>query len=99
MFGIQKRLGDLKEEFAKIWQQLDIDMRLFEMSTLEEEVAVPEIWNNPENACLKTTRLANLHDELDEWVPIRTSFAALVFQTTISPKCHYFRFLNKLMLK
>ena len=62
MFDIQKRLGDLKEEFAKIWQQLDIDLRLFEMSTLEEEVSVPEIWNNPEVARLKTTKLANLHE-------------------------------------
>lgn len=72
MFDIQKRLGDLKEEFAKIWQQLDIDMRLFEMSTLEDEVAVPEIWNNPEEARLKTTKLANLHDELDEWLLLKT---------------------------
>ena len=42
------------------------------MQALEEEVAVPEIWNNPDNARAKTTQLANLHDELDPWQLLKT---------------------------
>jgi peptide chain release factor 2 len=72
MFDIQKRLSELKESFSATWEQLDLDMRLFELETLEAEVNVPEIWNNPDVAREKTTKVANLHDELDEWLLLRT---------------------------
>ena len=72
MYEIQKRLSGLKEEFLATWEQLDLDLRIFEMNALEDEVAVPEIWNNPDIAREKTTKLANLHDELDEWVLLKT---------------------------
>ena len=56
MFELQKRLETLKEAFISIWQKLDIDNRLAELAKLEEEVAVPEIWNNPDLAREKTTK-------------------------------------------
>ena len=67
MFELQKRLESLKTDFDGAWQKLDIDNKLLELSQLEEEVAVPEIWNNPDVAREKTTKVANLHDELDPW--------------------------------
>lgn len=72
MYEIQKRLSVLKDDFLASWDKLDLDLRLFDMDTLEKEVAVPEIWNNPDVAREKTTKLANLHDELDEWVLLKT---------------------------
>ena len=72
MFDLQKRLDLLKKEFENVWQKLDIDAKLKQLSALEEEVAVPEIWNNPDNAREKTTQLANLHDELDPWTLLKT---------------------------
>ena len=75
MFELQKRLDGLKSEFSATWQKLNLDHRLAELSALEEEVAVPEIWNNPDEAREKTTKVANLHSELDDWALLKTQIA------------------------
>lgn len=75
MFDLQKRLETLKTEFDATWQKLNLDQRLADMAALEEEVAVPEIWNNPDDAREKTTKLANLHAELDDWVLLRAQIS------------------------
>ena len=72
MFDLRKRLKVLKSDFEATWQKLNIDQKLADMQALEEEVAVPEIWNNPDNARAKTTQLANLHAELDPWQLLKT---------------------------
>ena len=72
MFDLQKRLNNLKSDFDATWQKLKIDQKLTDMQALEEEVAVPEIWNNPDYAREKTTELANLHSELDPWTLLKT---------------------------
>ena len=72
MFDLQKRLDSLKSEFDIVWQKLSIDQKLAELQNLEEEVAVPEIWNNPDVAREKTTKVATLHDELDPWTLLKT---------------------------
>ena len=77
MFDLQKRLDALKTDFDATWQKLDIDQKLTDLEALEAEVAVPEIWNNPDNARTKTTQLANLHDELDPWRLLKTQIKDL----------------------
>ncbi len=72
MFDLQKRLESLKDAFNTIWQKLDVDNRLEKLAVLEREVAVPEIWNNPDVAREKTTKVAQLHDELDPWTLLKT---------------------------
>lgn len=72
MFELQKRLSELKEVFESIWQKLDVGHRLEAMGNLEKEVAIPEIWNNPDVAREKTTKLAQLHDELDPWTLLKS---------------------------
>ena len=72
MFDLQKRLETLKDAFNTIWQKLDVDNRLEKLAALEQEVAVPEIWNNPDVAREKTTKVAQLHDELDPWTLLKT---------------------------
>ena len=72
MFDLQKRLDALKDAFNTIWQKLDVDKRLEQLAALEQEVAVPEIWNNPDVAREKTTKVAQLHDELDPWTLLKT---------------------------
>lgn len=72
MFDLQKRLDALKESFDAVWQKLDIDNRLAQLRQLEDEVAVPEIWNNPDVAREKTTKVAQLHDALDPWTLLKT---------------------------
>ena len=72
MFELQKRLDALKASFKTVWQKLDIDNRLEQLANLEAEVAVPEIWNNPDIAREKTTKVAQLHDALDPWTLLKT---------------------------
>lgn len=72
MFDLGKRLDALKDAFDTIWQKLDVDNRLEKLNELEREVAVPEIWNNPDLAREKTTKVAQLHDELDPWTLLKT---------------------------
>ena len=72
MFDIQKRLETLKADFEQSWQKLDIGMRLLELDALETELAVPEIWNNPDEAREKNIQAANLHAKLDDWSLLRT---------------------------
>ncbi len=72
MFELQKRLDSLKDAFNTIWQKLDVDNRLAQLAELEAEVAVPEIWNNPDLAREKTTKVSELHDSLDPWTLLKT---------------------------
>ena len=75
MFDLQKRLDLLRTEFQTSWEKLKLDEKIAKMAALEEEVAVPEIWNNLEYARQKTTELANLHEELDPWRLLQTQIA------------------------
>ncbi len=72
MFDIQKRLESLRADFDQSWEKLDIGLRLFELEAVEAELAVPEIWNNPDVAREKNIQAANLHSELDDWVLLKT---------------------------
>ena len=72
MFDLEKRLEALKAAFDTIWQKLDVDNRLQQLADLEAEVAVPEIWNNPDVAREKTTKVSQLHDALDPWTLLKT---------------------------
>ena len=71
MFDLSKRLDILQADFQASWEKLNLDQRLATLSELEKEVAVPEIWNNPDNAREKTTALATLHEELDPWTLLK----------------------------
>ncbi len=75
MFDLQKRLDSLKTEFENVWQKLDVSNKLQSLAALEAEVAVPEIWNNPDNARSKTMQLASMHDELDPWTLLRAQIS------------------------
>ncbi len=68
MFEVTKRLETLRKDFEESWTKLDLAKKLLEMSTLEAEVSVPEIWNQPDLARQKNETLARLHDELDDWI-------------------------------
>ena len=62
-----KRLEQLKTDFFDAWNKLKIDDKLAERNKLEDEVADPEIWKNPENAREKNERLARLKESTEEW--------------------------------
>ena len=67
MFDIKKRLETIRGNFLESWKKLDLDAKFVQVSALETEVAVPELWNNPDEARKKTEQLARLHEEVDDW--------------------------------
>ncbi len=72
MNEILKRLKELEEEFRKTYERLKIDEKIERARELEAEVAVPEIWHNPEEATRKNQELARLNDETAEWQLLKT---------------------------
>lgn len=62
-----KRLEQLKTDFFDAWNKLKLDEKLAERAKLEDEVADPEIWKNPENAREKNETLARLKESTEEW--------------------------------
>lgn len=62
-----KRLEQLKTDFFDAWSKLKIDEKLDEQAKLEDEVADPEIWKDPENAREKNEKLARLKESTEEW--------------------------------
>ncbi|MDR3298079.1 MAG: peptide chain release factor 2 [Candidatus Nomurabacteria bacterium] len=74
MFEVKKKLEVLRVEFLESWKKLELDRKLIEMTALEAEVAVPELWNNPDEAKKKMEDLAHLHAEVDDWRVLKMQF-------------------------
>lgn len=67
-----KRLEQLKEVFDEAWNKLSIDDKILEANHLEEMVANPDIWKNPDDAREKNEKLSHLKDFIDDWQILRT---------------------------
>lgn len=62
----------LKTDLAETWQKLAIDQKLSRLAELEQIVAEPELWLDPENAKQKNAELAHLSDEVAPWKLLKT---------------------------
>lgn len=67
----QKQLEQLRSELNKAWQKLDLDQKIEQAATLEQQVAEPELWLDPENARQVNEKLAHLSDEVEPWKLLR----------------------------
>ena len=72
---MKKKLEGLRGGFGVAWEKLGLEEKLGELVKLEEEVAVPEIWNNPEVARVKNEEVARLREETGDWVILRGQLA------------------------
>ena len=77
MQELEKRLQNLNENLTPAWEKLQISDKLKQLETLEEEVALPELWNNPENAKAKNQELAKLAEETAPWQLLKTQITDL----------------------
>lgn len=73
----QKRLDDLRVEFAQVYDKMGIEEKLSEVSELEAEVAEPDIWKDVQLATQKNQKLAQLQDETRPWELLRTQIEDL----------------------
>lgn len=65
--ALKKRLDALKSEIDQSWQKLKLDDKIAQIADLEQTVADPDIWRNPDNARQKNEQLARLNDAVQPW--------------------------------
>lgn len=67
MQPLEKRIVALKEEVAVAYEQLRIDEKADQLQKLDNELAVPEVWNNPTEAQNKSKQQAALAAQVQPW--------------------------------
>ncbi len=71
MQPLEKRIQTLKTEVAAAYEQLAIDDKALQLQLLDDELAVPEIWNNPTEAQAKSKQQAALAAMVQPWQTLR----------------------------
>lgn len=74
---MDKKLRDLRDEFSATWQKLNLDHKLEEKSNLEQAVAQPDLWKDPDHARETTEKLSHLDDELHAWLMLKSQLEDL----------------------
>lgn len=69
---ILERTIDLKHRIDDAWRVLDLDAVEKEIKALEVEASAPDFWEDPERAKRESQKLADLKDEHDKWVDLRS---------------------------
>lgn len=67
MQPLEKRIEQLKKDVDAAYVRLNIEGKLEQLHVLENELAAPEIWNNPHDAQEKSKLLASLQDTVRPW--------------------------------
>lgn len=70
-------IAELKNELQETWQKLNINEKLERVAKLEQAVAEPELWLDPEDARKKNEELAHLSDEVAPWKLLKTQLEDL----------------------
>ena len=66
------KLQALQDDLNAAWQKLGLDSKIDQISELEQDVAAPEIWLNPDDARTKHETLSHLNDFVQPWQILRT---------------------------
>ena len=72
MQDLEKKLANLKDEFLKVYEKLEIAKKLQKITKLEREVADPDIWKNVAEATEKNQLLKRLTEETQPWELLKT---------------------------
>lgn len=68
---LTKRINNLSGDVQKAISQLQLFEKQQVIDSLGEELAQPEIWNNPETAQAKSKQLASLHSQVEPWMTLQ----------------------------
>lgn len=71
MQPLEKRISQLRADVEIAYKRLDIDGKKSQQAALEEELAAPEIWNNPQIAGEKSKQLAAFSAMIQPWETLR----------------------------
>lgn len=71
MQPLEKRVQSLKDNVTAAYEQLAIDDKAKQLAMLDDELAVPEVWNNPAEAQNKSKQQAALAAMVQPWQTLR----------------------------
>ena len=75
MDPIHKKITQLQDEFAAVYAQLAIDADQQNLARLEQELARPEIWNNPTEATALNKKFAAQQNLVQPWQALKMQLA------------------------
>ncbi len=78
MQPLEKRVQSLKDDVATAYEQLSIDAKAKQLSVLDDELAVPEVWNNPSDAQAKSKQQSALGAIVQPWQTLRAQVDDIV---------------------
>lgn len=78
MQPLEKRVQTLKDDVAIAYSQLAIDDKAKQLVELDDEMAVPEVWNNPAEAQNKSKQQAALAAMVQPWQTLRAQVDDIV---------------------
>ncbi|MDQ5982521.1 MAG: peptide chain release factor 2 [Patescibacteria group bacterium] len=78
MQPFEKRVQTLKDDVAIAYSQLAIDDKAKQLVDLDNEMAVPEVWNNPTEAQNKSKQQAALAAMVQPWQTLRAQVDDIV---------------------
>lgn len=81
---MEKRIENLLAQLNEAWSRLNLDEKITEKNKLEQEITDPNLWNNPEEARIKTEKFAKLQNEIEPWQNLKNSTQDLQELTALS---------------
>ena len=78
MQPLLKRLTTLLTQIDAAFDRLDIVKKQEQIAILTEQLAQPEVWNNPTEAQVKIKQQTTLSNTVDPWVTLRTQVADII---------------------
>jgi peptide chain release factor 2 len=67
MQPLEKRIDTLVVNVAAAWQRLKLDSKIVELKKVDDELAVPEVWNDPNHAQELSKKSASLRGQIEPW--------------------------------
>ena len=72
---LQKRLAGLKTDFDLAWEKLNIEQKAEDLTEKEERLALPEIWNNPDEAQALAKQISAEKSLVQPWQTMKIQLA------------------------
>ena len=83
---MEKSIQNLINEILEAWQKLNLDEKIAEKNKLGQEIADPNLWNDPEKARKINEKFAKLNDEIEPWQNLKTNATDLLELAKLNEK-------------